>query len=119
MNKEDYEKRYHELVSNIEQARMYDGCGKGIDVYVCEKCGKQFLTQYKNKGVTPFSIRCRRDACNASMIHRFTVSEEQAKNEGLVVHNWVRPTIEQLQNLNDGAIEHVLNGGLVLEEELK
>lgn len=119
MDKKKLKQNYDELVAEIESARMFDGRGSGIDVYVCEKCGKQLLTRYKDKGVTPFTIKCRRDACNATMIHRDTISEEQAKNEGLVVHNWVRPTFEQLQNLNDGAIEHVLNGGLMLEDELE
>lgn len=118
MNQKNLKKSYDKLVAEIESARMYDGRGKGVDVYVCEKCGKQFYTRYKDKGVTPFTIRCRREACNATMVHRATISESQAKNEGLVVHNWVRPTFKQLQKLNDGAQEHVLNGGLMLEDEL-
>lgn len=120
MDKKELKKKYDKLVAEIESAqKMFDGRGKGIDVYVCEKCGKQLYTRYKDKGVTPFTIRCRREVCNATMVHRTTISEQQAKNEGLVVHNWVRPTFEQLLKLSDGAIEHVLNGGLMLEDELK
>lgn len=119
MNQKNLKKSYDKLVAEIESARMYDGRGKGVDVYVCEKCGKQFYTRYKDKGVTPFTIRCRREGCNATMVHRATISESQAKNEGLVVHNWVRPTFEQLLKLNDGAKEHVMNGGLMLEDELE
>ena len=119
MNDKELKQKYDQLVDRIESARMYDGRGKGVDVYVCEKCGKQFLTRYKDKGVTPFTIKCRRDACNATMIHRGTISEEQAKNESLVVHNWVRPTFKQIQSLSRGAIEHVLKGGLMLEDELE
>lgn len=119
MNEKELKQKYDQLVHGIESARMYDGRGKGVDVYVCEKCGKQFLTRYKDKGVTPFTIKCRRDACNATMIHRGTISEEQAKNESLVVHNWVRPTFKQIQSLSRGAIEHVLRGGLMLEDELE
>jgi len=118
MNKDELKQQYDELVSSIETANMFDGRDKGVDVYVCEKCGSQFYTRYKDKGVTPFTIRCRRDACAATMIHRITISEAQAKNDGLVVHNWVRPTFEQFLKLNEGAQEHVLNGGLMLEEEL-
>lgn len=119
MNEKELKQKYDKLVSEIESKKMFDGRGKGVDVYVCEKCGSQFYTRYKDKGVTPFTIKCRREECNATMIHRDTISEEQVKNEGLVVHNWVRPTFEQLLKLNEGAIEHVLNGGLMLEDELE
>lgn len=119
MNKDELKQRFDELVSGIETAKMFDGRNKGVDVYVCEKCGSQFYTRYKDKGVTPFTIRCRREACGATMIHRSTISEEEARNCRLTVHNWVRPTFEQLQTLSDGAIEHVLNGGLILEDELE
>lgn len=118
MKAEKLKKRYDELVADIESMPLFDGRNKGIDVYVCEKCGKQFYTRYKDKGVTPFTIRCRREECGAAMIHRCTISVSQAKIDGLVVHNWVRPTFEQLQKLSDGAIDHVLNGGLMLEDEL-
>jgi len=119
MEKNELKQKYDKLVAEIESAKMFDGRGKGVDVYVCEKCAKQFYTRYKDKGVTPFTIRCRRDACAATMIHRITISEAQAKNDGLVVHNWVRPTFEQFLKLNEGAQEHVLNGGLMLEDELE
>lgn len=119
MNNEKLKKEYDKLVAEIESVQMFDGRNAGVDVYVCEKCGKQFYTRYKDKGVTPFTIRCRRESCNATMIHRDTISEEQANNDGLVVCNWVRPTFEQLLKLSKGAREHVLNGGLMLEEELE
>lgn len=118
MKAEKLKKRYDELVADIESMPLFDGRNKGIDVYVCEKCGKQFYTRYKDKGVTPFTIRCRREECGAAMIHRCTISVSQAKIDGLVVHNWVRPTFEQFQKLSDGAIDYVLNGGLMLEDEL-
>ena len=52
------------------------------------------------------------------LIHKDSLSEQHANFLGIKVHNWVRPTFEQLQKLNDGSIEHVLNGGLMLEDEL-
>lgn len=119
MDKNELRQKYDQLVAGIESAKMFDGRDKGVDVYVCEKCAKQFYTRYKDKGVTPFTIKCRREACGATMIHRSTISEEEARNCRLAVHNWVRPTFEQLQTLSDGAIEHVLKGGLMLEDELK
>lgn len=119
MDKKELKEKYDELVARIESAKIYDGRGKGVDVYVCEKCASQIYTRYKDKGVTPFTIRCRRKACNATMIHRTTISEAQAKNSGLVVQNWVRPSFEQLQTLSEGAVDHVLKGGLMLEDELE
>ena len=117
MNKEKLKQHYDEIVSIIETAKMFDGRGKGVDVYVCEKCGKQFYTRYKDKGVTPFTIKCR--YCeHGTMTHDQTISEQVANVMAFEVHNWVRPTYEQLLKLNEGAQEHVLNGGLMLEDEL-
>ena len=118
MDKKELKAKYDKLIAEIESAKVYDGRNKGVDVYVCKKCGSQFYTRYKDKGVTPFTIRCRREACGATMIHKSTIYEEEARNCRLAVHNWVRPTFEQFLKLNEGAQEHVLNGGLMLEDEL-
>ena len=118
MDKNELKQKYDQLVAGIESARMFDGRNKGVDIYVCEKCGTQFCTRYKDKGVTPFTIKCRRIECGATMVHRGTISEREAEISRLVVHNWVRPTFEQLLTLNAGTQEHVLKGGLILEEEL-
>lgn len=100
---------------------MFDGRNKGVDVYVCEKCGHKFYTRYKDKGVTPFTIKCRK-CQSASAVHDDTISELIANVMAFEVQNWVRPTFEQLNKFrkkgNDGVIEHVLNGGLLLETEL-
>lgn len=118
MNKEELKQQYDELVSGIETAKMFDGRNKGIDIYQCKECGFQFYTRYKDKGVTPFTVRCRN--CNhGTAVHDKTITEQMASFLGVKVHNWVRPTFEQLLKLSDGAIEHVLNGGLILEDELK
>ena len=115
---ENLKKQYDELVSTIASKRIYDGRGKGVDVYVCERCGHEFYTRYKDKGVTPFVIKCRNcDKGNA--VHEDTISEEIAIFMGYKVLNWVRPTFEQLQKLKEGEIQHVLQGGLMLEDELK
>lgn len=118
MDEKDLKEKFDKLVDGIESARMFDGRNKGVDIYVCEKCGTQFCTRYKDKGVTPFTLKCRRIECGATMVHRDTISEREAEINRLVVHNWVRPTFEQLLTLNAGTQEHVLKGGLILEEEL-
>ena len=117
MDKNELKKKYDKMVAGIETAKMFDGRNKGIDIYVCKKCGKQFYTRYKDKGVTPFTIKCRHCE-HGTMIHVQTIPEQVANVMPFEVHDWVRPTFEQLQTLSDGAIEHVLNGGLMLEDEL-
>jgi len=117
MNKKELKKKYDKLVAEIESAQMFDGRDKGVDIYQCEDCGFQFCTRYKDKGVTPSAIKCRN--CNhGTAFHVTIISESNAKLMNVKVHNWVRPTFEQLQKLSDGAQEHVLNGGLLLEYEL-
>lgn len=117
MGKKELKMKYDELVAGIETIQMFDGRGRGVDVYVCKKCGKRFYTRYKDKGVTPFTIKCRHCE-HGTMMHDQTISEQVANVMAFEVHNWVRPTFEQLQKLSDGAQEHVLNGGLMLEDEL-
>lgn len=117
MNKEELKQQYDELVSGIETAKMFDGRNKGVDIYQCKECGFQFYTRYKDKGVTPFTVRCR-NCDHGTAVHDKTITEQMASFLGVKVHNWVRPTFGQLLKLNEGAQEHVLNGGLMLEDEL-
>lgn len=117
MDKKELKMKYDELVAGIETTQMFDGRGRGVDVYVCKKCGSRFYTRYMDKGVTPFTIRCR-NCEKGTAVHEKTISEGQAIFFDAEILNWVRPTFEQLLKLNEGAQEHVLNGGLMLEDEL-
>ena len=112
-NKKEITKEYNELVANIESAGIYDGRGE-YDLYECDKCRNHMVTLYKDKGVTPFMIRCEK--CGEMMQH--TQSSRVTPPSYIKVHNWVRPTLEQTLLLPNGMRDHVLNGGLVLEEEL-
>ncbi len=109
MGRKAIEKRYNEMVANIENWKMYDGRGT-IDKYVCRKCGNVIYTTYKDKGVTPFTIRCNK--CGSTMEHEDTLAKAP---EGAVVKNWYRPTLKNALRKGDGVLEHVLNGGLLLE----
>ncbi len=113
MKKEEIEKRYNKMVSGIEEAGIYDGRGT-YDLYECEKCGHSIITTYAVKGVTPFIIRCK--GCGGDMIHEKTY---KSIPEAIYAIKWVRPTLKQTMGLSTGLIEHVLNGGLVMETELK
>lgn len=108
--------QYKKLLRSIDEMGIYDGRGKGVDVYICDECGSKYYTRYPDRGVTPFMIACR--ACGLGiMLHREGMSEAYAESVGAEVHNWVRPTFRQLLRLSPGMQEHVLKGGLVLEDD--
>ena len=113
ITKSEYEKKCLEF----EEARMYDGRGE-YNGYVCEKCSYITATLYKDKGVTPFIIGCEK--CGEAAMHMITSRNAPPAAPNISeVKNWVRPTFEQFLKLSPATQEHVLNGGLVLEEELK
>ena len=112
MNRETIEKRYNELVNKIEEMRMYDGRGT-VDRYICDTCGWMLHTTYKDKGVTPFTMRCPK--CNGTMYHKQTFRKETVP-DWVEVKNWYRPPLEEVLKMNEGTIEHILLGGLILEE---
>lgn len=64
-------------------------------------------------------MRCSH--CNGYAQHANTISEREARIlnliEGAEILNWVRPPLGWLLKHKE-AIEHVLNGGLVLETEV-
>lgn len=119
--------KYDALINDVNNKRLdvYDGRGKGVDVYICQKCGERILTRYKALGVTPFVMSCKN--CRTGYAeHVQAISEEEAQSlcncgecyKGKVFE-WVCPSFEWLnkQRKKDriGVIEHVLNGGLVLK----
>nr|DAF67736.1 MAG TPA: DNA-directed RNA polymerase [Caudoviricetes sp.] len=117
MEKETIKRKYDELVSSIEDAKIYDGRGE-YNGYVCENCGYITATFYKDKGVTPFVIRC--GICGKPAMHKITSRNTPPHTDNISdVKNWVRPTFDQLVKMSDATIDHVLNGGLIFEDELK
>ena len=111
-------RQYKKLVAIVEEMEMFDGRGKGVDVYTCEKCGRKTLTRYKDKGVTPFGIQC--PYCDGYARHNDTISEPGAmalRIENIQVQNWVRPPLWWLLK-HRNAVNYVLDGGLVLEKEV-
>ena len=106
--------QYRKMLRMVQNVPMYDGRGQGTDVYTCSGCGRKFYTEYKDKGCTPLTIRCR--FCEeGTMTHEHTVDRAPV---GAATHYWVRPTFKQFLNLNPAARQHVLDGGLMLEDEL-
>ena len=108
---------YKGFCESVEDRPMYDGRGKGVDVYECNKCGKNMVTKYAHKGVTPFCMPCE---CGGTMTHNETMYEVEChlRYGFKIIEKWVRPTYEEFVKLSLGQQEHVMNGGLVLEKEL-
>ena len=108
---------YEELLARVQDMEIYDGRGKGVDVYECDKCGAERFTRYGDKGVTPFVMPCK---CGGSMVHVNTVPNSLLLlyKDGRVIETWVRPSYEQFVKLSKGMQDHVMNGGLLLLEEL-
>ena len=57
MRRKDIKARYDAMMETAPY-QGYDGRGKGIDVYVCNKCGHKFYSVYRDRGVTPFTMAC-------------------------------------------------------------
>lgn len=92
----------------------YDGRGRGVDVYECSGCGGRFYTEYGDRGVTPFSMRCRE--CGVGLAtHTDTLPSCLVDGE---VHRWVRPTLKEFLRMSPEMQDHVLNGGLVLMDDI-
>lgn len=104
-------KKYQEMIDGLE-GTVYDGRGRGIDVYRCDKCGGETCTKYVDFGVTPFVMKCSH--CGGNAVHRETVAGVLNKT----VHEWVRPPYEYYKRMSKGLREHIEQGGLVLRQEL-
>lgn len=104
---------YKALLERAEDMEVYDGRGKGVDVYECDGCGEVMFTRYADKGVTPYCMPCK---CRGTMSHKSTVQVVPCRDAK--VCNWVRPIYDDFVKLSPGMQDHVMNGGLVLEEEL-
>lgn len=102
---------YHKLISEIEDYKIYDGRGV-FDLYECGKCGNSKFTTYAVKGVTPFCLPC---GCGGYMEHTRSFNNVP---KYINVEKWIRPTLDEMEKLSDGQIEHVLEGGLLLESEI-
>lgn len=115
MTKKQITKRYEKLVSEVENMRIYDGRGT-VDEYICNRCGDSTFTTYRDKGVTPFVMRCRK--CGGDAVHRNTNPKGSVEHIRTLVkvHDWYRPSLDDVLKMEEGMIDHILNGGLILSE---
>lgn len=107
------EEEYNKLCTDSDDMQVYDGRGT-YDIYECENCNHHLVTTYAVKGVTPFTIRCPK--CGKTMMHTQTLKSAPA-NEKVI--RWIRPTYEQYCKLSYGFRDHIGNGGLIMETDIK
>ena len=82
---------YKEMLARVPDMEIYDGRGKGVDVYECDCCGEVMFTRYADKGVTPYCMPCK---CGGTMSHRSTVQVVPCRDAK--VCNWVRPIYDDI-----------------------
>lgn len=117
-NKKQIRESYNAMLDMVAKGG-YDGRGK-VDVYIC-KNGHRFYTEYIDKGVTPFCMICRHcsdEQQPMTATHMDTISKHEASWLGVEVHQWVRPTLKQTYLLPPDLQQHVLDGGLLLVEDI-
>lgn len=101
---------------------------EGRNMYTCKVCSKNTLTRHKHKGVTPMFIPCKCGEVMVSAGYRIPQKGAIRKKTGhLIFPNnrelWIRPSLDDvflmIKNGHDLTVEHILNGGLIFESELK
>lgn len=107
MKRKELEKRYN----NLANINCYDGRDE-IHGYVCEVCHKEVFTTCADKGVTPFCISCE---CGGTMTHLKTYRKDTFPKD-IKVFEFRRPSFKKMLKGGESMIQHVLNGGLVLDK---
>lgn len=121
MNQQEINGRYDEI--DLEWG------SDGRNVYQCAS-GHNTLTIHESRGVTPMFMECK--VCSSrSTSMMYSVSQEGTlinirNTDPLpvdITERWIRPTKEQVWELQcrsqNWMVEHILNGGLILESELQ
>lgn len=103
----------------MQQAEILDNLmGNSPYAFIMNKVWEQYKentnTFYRMFTYHDFFSHCK---CGGDMMH--TKSSKQAPPSYVKVYNWVRPNLEQTMSLSEGMRNHILNGGLILEDELK
>ena len=108
MNKDEITKKYEELLNDVATNHFYKRIDltNRVNCYVC-KCGHITKTRDVDAGVTPFQHTCEQCGELAKSTFYRDISPEQTPTE-----EWYRPTLEQVLNMKEGMIDHVLSGGL-------
>ena len=81
-----------------------------VNCYVCSSCKDITKSVNKDAGVTPFIIVCSCGNFAQSTFFNDIVPDKKPKIE------FYRPTLEELSELNEAEVTHVLMGGLIEKE---
>lgn len=112
MNKKEYS-----MLEKRLTGKVFDGRGKGVDIYICNVCHCETHTRYVDIGVTPFTIPCANKGCKGIMQHDHTLTEEQYTaryGDELETMEWYRPTYRGYTKQSDFTKQHIENGGLIM-----
>ena len=109
MNKEKIKKEYEILLESVKTNEFYTKIDltNRVNCYSC-KCGHITKTKDVDAGVTPFIKLC--ESCGdlaKSNFYRDIAPEKEPTIE------WYRPTLDDLLKMDNGSIDHVLQGGLL------
>ena len=52
----ELKKEYDQMLKDIGTARIFDGRGTGVDVYICDKCGERFATKFTSEKFGRFGL---------------------------------------------------------------
>jgi hypothetical protein len=84
------------------------------NAYICNTCGKGFLTLDIDPGTTPFMSPCLATEGCTGMAQSMGYPEgEPPAHLGDPIIHWVKPTEEELLRLPPQLVEHVERGGLI------
>lgn len=105
---EELRKRYDDMLADLDG--WYDGRNT-VDVFKCRWCFAIELIGYRDVGVSSLAIKCTK----CGHLHEHVVTLDRACIvDGAVARVWMRPTFEQLCNLDADTMDNVLHGGLIL-----
>jgi len=120
MKKSEIEKRYNKLLHEVATNEYYTKVDltNRVNSYVCPE-GHISKTRDVDSGVTPMFIKC--ESCQHQAASRFYKDVNPIQD---VTQEFYRPSLRQLLKMstrewNDGMIEHVLSGGLMIRKIVK
>jgi hypothetical protein len=77
--------------------------------YTCDTCTRHIITEDRDVGVTPFTLRCLATPnCKGTMRSSFYRGEE----DGTPTYEWRKSTPEELVKASPAARDHYIQGGL-------
>lgn len=86
------------------------------NLYICDDCGHGYVTQDRDSGVTPFTMRCLNPNCRALAKSMFYACPQEMLAEVTPALLWVTPSALELHGKPAAYVEHVKRGGLVARE---